>query len=222
MYLFDVHTHHENLSKCHLDDSEIISILNIYPSDIYDKDLKNNSTYFSAGLHPWYLDNDADKQLKILESIIRNERLVAIGECGLDKLRGVDMEIQKDIFRKQIELSEKYHKPLIIHCVKAWDELIEIRKGYRTHEEWIIHGFRGKVEQMHQLSDLGFKFSYGFYSNLQAVKATPINSLFCETDQGEKGILEVYENIAGILNISIDSLSKLIEKNITRTFPQIV
>ena len=62
-----------------------------------------------------------------LEEAISNEKVIMIGECGLDKVWGPTLDIQEASFRRHIELSEKHQKPLIIHCVKAYNEIIAIK-----------------------------------------------------------------------------------------------
>ena len=73
------------------------------------------------------------------------EQFVAVGEAGFDKLTAAPMELQVRMFEKQVELSEKYRLPLIIHCVKAMDELLAVRKKLNPAQPWIWHGFRGET-----------------------------------------------------------------------------
>jgi TatD DNase family protein len=77
----------------------------------------------------------------IIEEKLKDENCFALGECGLDKITASDFELQKVVFKKQIQLSEKHQKPLIIHCVKAHQELIEIKKELKPKQVWIFHGF---------------------------------------------------------------------------------
>lgn len=132
MRYYSIHTHHPPTSP---DEKAIISI------DIRNLHLLEPSFYYSAGIHPWYASEDL---FNTLQTIAIQSNIVAIGEAGLDKLTHTPWELQKKLFLDQIDLAENLKKPLIIHCVKAWPELIAIHKTSRPSVPWIIHGFRGK------------------------------------------------------------------------------
>ncbi len=136
-----------------------------------------------------------------------------MGECGLDKLCNVPFERQQDVFARQIEISDKAGKPLLIHCVKAFDELILMRKTYSPQPPWIIHGFRGKPQQVEQLLGKGFYFSFGTRFNEASLRQVPLERLFLETDDTDCNIRFVYERIARTLDISEETLIRQIERN---------
>ena len=146
MNYFNAHTHLSNTTT---------SIYNLIVG-------KNNSTsgFFSAGIHPWYI-NESKTQFEELLVLVKNQKCLAIGECGLDKLCSSPFGQQMEVFKKQIELAEKLQKPLIIHCVKAFDELLKIKKSSKTGVPWVIHGFNQKNEMAKQLLAQGFYFSFG-------------------------------------------------------------
>ena len=100
------------------------------------------------GIHPW----QADKAFGVPDLSGK----LAIGECGLDALRGPSLEVQEEVFRGQIALSERLGKPLIIHCVKALDRLLKVQKTPIPSQKWMFHGFRGKPQQLRSLLDAGF------------------------------------------------------------------
>ncbi|WP_231496810.1 TatD family hydrolase [Prevotella sp. 10(H)] len=156
------------------------------------------------------------RQISLLEEIASDERVVAIGEAGLDKMKGPDINIQIDVFRQQIELAVKVGKPLIIHCVKAWDELVALHKEYKTDIPWIIHGYRGNAQQAAQLGKIGFKFSFGEHFNEETLRSLPIESIFCETDTSEVTICKVYSSISDVLHIEINQFVEKIEYNIKK------
>lgn len=117
MNYFDAHTH--TFSK----EENVLSVVNKYPVS------ENFSHRFSIGIHPWFIKvKTLNTQFTVLEEKIQHKNCLAIGECGLDKLTEVDFQTQKEVFVTQIQLSEKYKKPLIIHCVKAHQEIIELKK----------------------------------------------------------------------------------------------
>lgn len=181
--------------------------------------------YYSKGLHPWFLkSNTLSEEIKDLEDQINDDSFLAIGECGLDKLCTTDFELQLEAFEKQIALAEKYHKPLILHCVKAFNELISQRKKSRSKQVWIVHGFNGSPQLAKQLIELGMFISYGinlsrFESKAyQYIEAIPKNRLFLETDISEKSIEDIYSIASARLGISLDQLKNLIWTNYKAIF----
>lgn len=137
---------------------------------------------------------------------------------GLDKLRGLDLNTQAKIFRYQALLAEEVEKPIVIHCVKAWDELIAIRKEINPSQLWIIHGYRGGVEQLEQLIKLGFGISLGEFSNPEALKKIPLTSLFLETDMSDTSIYTIYQKYSDILGITIADMGNIVDKNVKNAF----
>lgn len=219
MNLYNIHTH--DVLAEYADDEgskqNIVSIQNVSPLEFeYAKD-SIRSRFFSCGVHPWYSE-DAQPQIEFLKEIIADQSIIAVGETGYDKLKGPDLNTQKHIFEQQALLSESLQKPLIIHCTKAWDELLASKKQIQPKQPWIIHGYRGKPQLTKQLLKHGFYFSIGIHFNPESLKQIPINHLFCETDDSDIAIEKVYEQIAIILDIDIDSLCQLIENNVKNIF----
>ena len=92
--------------------------------------------------HPWYIDeNRLENDMKTIEEKLQLSECLALGECGLDKRIEIPLNIQIEVFEKQIALAEKYQKPLVLHLVAAFDELIEIKKRLKINVPIIIHGF---------------------------------------------------------------------------------
>ena len=177
----------------------------------------------SAGIHPWFVDkNKLGKQLRQLEKLAGNSRVRLIGECGLDKLRGPEMEIQKIAFAAQIQLANHYQKPLVIHCVRAYNELIAVTKVTPPKVPLILHGFNRGPELARQLTDHGYLLSFG--ANLAQKKPkenTPValalqqcwdkgQAFFLETDNSTLSIEEIYKHAANLLKISEDALKDAI------------
>ena len=172
------------------------------------------SSYYSVGIHPWYIDKKLMPDVRRLATL---PIVVAIGETGLDKNTAKnqdDFSLQKEIFAEHILLSEEVKKPLIIHCVKAWDELLSIRKTTKPSMPWIIHGFRGNATLATQLLNAGLYLSFSINHNVEALKVTwNKGRLFAETDNAEINIRKVCTTIADNLGISINELLDEIEKN---------
>lgn len=209
MYYYDIHTH---LPSVH---SEDIAIVNTIIRE--DCKLSLPVSCCSVGIHPWYIYN-VREQLSCLELMVSAANVVAIGEAGLDKLSETPLDIQSDVFAMQAALAERSGKPLIIHCVKAWDELIMQRKSMKPCVPWIIHGFRGNGILAQQLLKQGFFLSFGEYFNQQALQAAWSNRLFVETDDAAIDIRSVYRKIASALCISFEELAATLEKNVQNVF----
>lgn len=152
-----------------------------------------SEAHASTGIHPWNTEKEPDWDL--LERVAAMPRIVAIGECGLDLLRGAPIDRQTDIFRRHIELSERMGKPMIIHCVKAWDVLLALKKKMKPRQKWGIHGYRGGPEQARQLTAHGIYLSLGEYFNQDTAAVIPRELLLAETDECHKPISTI---IAGI------------------------
>ncbi|MEN9917898.1 MAG: hypothetical protein RL662_334 [Bacteroidota bacterium] len=222
MDLYDIHTHDvltldsdDDVPSSH---NTYSSIINVYPLGFeYAKD-SHLCEWFSCGVHPWYSE-DAEPQLKFLKEIANDKRIIAIGEAGLDKLKGPELEIQQTVFEQQVQLSEQLHKPLIIHCVKAWDELLKTHKIHKPKQAWILHGYRGNAQLTSQLAAYGLYFSVGEKVNDEGLAQIPLNRLFCETDTSDTKIDEIYNEVANLLQTSTEQLAAQIDENIRNVFP---
>ncbi len=212
MDFFDVHTHTFSSDK------KVFSIVNTYPSS------SNFTQPFSIGIHPWFLNKDKiEEEIVLVENKLQNRNCFALGECGLDTLIAVDFELQKEVFKKQIQLSEKYKKPLIIHCVKAHQEIIEIKKEVNPKQAWILHGFNKNKQLAESLLKNGILLSFGSAiiknKKLQEVfLELPISSVLLETDASEFEIQEIYQKASEIKNSSLTDLQVAINQNFKRIF----
>ena len=174
-------------------------------------------TFFSAGIHPKDILGDFETQFSWLMKITENKNCVAIGECGLDSLVKINSDIQKAVFSKQINLVNDLQKPLIIHCVRQFQELINFKK--EAEIPLIIHGFNKKSTLGNQLSEKGFYFSFG-KSLLQNVdlqlffKRLPLDKFFLETDDSEIEINLIYKKAAELKGLTIEKLDETIHDNL--------
>ena len=117
---------------------------------------------FTYGIHPWFLNEENHKHL--LNAVENNACLpdvIAIGEAGFDRLRGPSMQLQRLAFEEQIAISEELMKPVVIHCVRAWDELLAAQKKIKPKMSWLVHGFRGNVNLHHNCYQKGYIFLSG-------------------------------------------------------------
>jgi len=136
----------------------------------------------------------------------------------LDKLAKAPMELQLAVFKEQVKLSEKLGLPLIIHCVKAMDELLAVKKEFRPQQAWVWHGFRGKPEQAVQLLKKGVYLSFGEYYPDETMQIVPDERLFLETDDSLLDIEDILCQAARVRGVEVEALCEVIRRNIQNVF----
>ncbi|MCM1449892.1 MAG: TatD family hydrolase [Clostridiales bacterium] len=177
----------------------------------------NPDVVMSVGIHPWSTAAADDKDLDMLAQVATFPQVVAIGETGLDKLKGGNMECQLEILTRHVELSEQLEKPLILHCVKAWDQLLALKKRMKPRLPWGIHGFRGGPALARQLACNGFYLSLGEHFNPEAARVIPPERLLVETDMSVMPIAMIAQRVRSRLDGKDfepgQSLARFLEKN---------
>ena len=173
--------------------------------------------YFSVGIHPQNIHEDWEKDLESLKIISQNPKCLAIGECGLDALVNIDENLQKKVFEAQIIWANQIQKPVIIHCVKRFQELIPFQKIAKV--PMIIHGFNKKKAIADEMLKHGFYLSFGksVLHNLSlqtTLKEIPSEKIFLETDDADFNLTELYQKTAEIKEISVEKLQEQISKNL--------
>ena len=151
------------------------------------------------------------------------DTLIAIGEAGFDKLRGPSPEIQHKAFEEQARIAEAVKKPLFIHCVRSWDELLQSHKRVKPLMPWIIHGFRGKKELAAQLISRNMYISFWFDfvirpESSELIRSLPSDRIFLETDGSDADIKEIYSKVALDTGISMEELKSIILSNFNKVF----
>ena len=212
MKFIDIHTHRIP------DHDESISIVNRI---IGRDELLPNEVLQSCGIHPWFIEGDGMQQLERLRTALSDSSIIALGEAGLDKVVDTSIIIQQTIFEEEVFLSEKTKKPLVIHCVKAFDELLAIRNRLNPSMPWIIHGFRGKETQAVQLLKKGLYLSFGEYFHPESLQAAWPDHLFVETDESKLPISILYQRFSESLNIGVEQFAAQMENNFRQTFIRI-
>ena len=213
----DIHTHGRKSEPGVFIIENLMAHENITPGNIQEQAC-------SYGIHPWYLDHkNLDQLLNNVNSVAGYTNLIAIGETGFDKLRGASEELQRRAFEEQISVSEERRKPVVIHCVRAWDELFASYKKLKPLMPWLIHGFRGNIELAGQLLSKGFYLSFWFDFILRPesallLRSLPKDRIFLETDGADVDIREIYKKVAGDLDISVDELKLVIQENFNSLF----
>ena len=209
----NIHTHKfSNLS-------DVVEVVNQYPWEF-----KASIPNYSIGIHPWYIDkNRLQKDLEIIKEKLQLSECLALGECGLDKRIEIPMELQISVFKKQLEIVKLTNKPIILHCVAAFDELIAIKKELKISNPLIIHGFSKNEQVAKSLLNNGFYLSFGKYllrnPDLEKVFTfAPENQILLETDTIEESIYQVYEKAAAIKGISVEEIKAIVFTNFSTIF----
>jgi TatD DNase family protein len=189
--------------------------------------------YPAAGIHPQEISDD----INLLEELVKNPKVIAVGECGLEFLGEVDTKKQEEYFRKQIELAQKYNKPLIVHSRKAVDETVQILGEYKNLRG-VIHCYSGGKKRVKKVLALPGKWYFGFDGNLtyevgleEVVKEIPRNRILAETDsplltpepfRGQinkpEYVKYVYQKIADIWGESFEKTEKILDVNAKKLF----
>lgn len=188
MEILDIHSHHEgpqtvmslsavDLASKYADPSEVT----LTPGQAY-----------SIGIHPWdTAASVSDAAWMILETLAKRPEVVAIGECGVDTLKGGAMFKQLLVFKRQLQLAESIAKPMIIHDVKAHDILIGLHRDLAPKVKWAIHGFRYKPTVAEMFTSRGIYLSLGEQFNTETLAAIPRELLLAETDESPKPIADI-------------------------------
>lgn len=207
---YNIHTHKSSGAE------NVLEIVNQYPNE-FDASVK----YFSIGIHPWHINVESEeKELAIVAEKLQLPNCLALGECGLDKRIETPLEVQTQIFEKQLLLAKKYKKPVILHCVSAYQEVIAIKKKLHIEEPMIIHGFSKNSQVAQSLLDNGFYLSFGKYllrnpELAMVFQKIPLDKFFLETDTIDETILDVYQKASEIKKINLETI---VESNFKKIF----
>ncbi len=213
MQYFNLHTH------SYSNQADVVELVNQYPHEFSD-----SISYYSIGIHPWFIVEDRiESELAILESKLSEPGCLALGECGLDKRIEIPFEVQQAVFERQLFLAEQYQKPVLIHCVAAFQELIAIKKKLKISVPFLIHGFSKNEQIAKELVANGCYISFGKYllrmPQLESVfKDLPKDRFFLETDTDEQTIQEVYALAAQYKGLPIPQIQELVSINFSTIF----
>jgi len=213
MEYFNLHTHQ-------LEHPEgVTALVNLYPWEFHE-----GLPCYSIGIHPWYIDMGKWREhLGFMETKMSDPACLAVGECGLDKRIDIPWELQVEVFEAQIQMAERFQKPLVIHCVGAYSELIALKKKHRIGVPVILHGFSKNKQVAQELIKAGCYVSFGKYllrnPELKEVfLSIPSDHYFLETDTMEETIEEVYFKAAAYKSESIDSIKMQINTTFAAVF----
>lgn len=213
----DIHTHGANEAT-----SKAICVRNVFAAN-YPEMVSEN--YVSVGLHPWHIKKATLKQdLENLNAAAQQNNVIAIGETGLDRAITVSLDLQKTIFESHLIIAAKANKPVIIHAVRAYPDIVEVYKKTRLDTTLIFHGFNGNTQTAKQLTGKGFYLSFGENlfkdkSNASAVfRDIPLEHIFLETDESKKSIVEIYARAAELKKMASENLKGQIHQNFINCF----
>jgi len=188
------------------------------------------------GIHPSEVDNFNDKDLDQLEDFIKKEKIIGIGEIGLDYTYKTEKNKQKEIFEKQLQLAEKYKLPVVLHIRETFNDIFEILKNFKVAPIW--HSCTGNLEEVEKFLEIGGFISFSgiiTFKNAnrlrEVVKIVPLERIFLETDSpyltpepyrgkiNEPAYIKfVYQKVAEIKNIEIGKISNIIRNNFENLF----
>ncbi|QSX34529.1 TatD family hydrolase [Shewanella avicenniae] len=205
---------------------------------------------YALGIHPWYLPDDQTAAIAQLNQQLQQAQgdplLIAVGECGLDKLRAKRMQHsdehnwhrQLSLFTAQLALAQQFSLPLIVHAVQCHGDMLQILQQERLRRGGVIHGFSGSIEVALQYWQLGFRVGIGgLVLNPEAKKLRdavaqlPVAAILLETDSPDMApkcldgarntpltLTAVVAEVAKLTNLSVVQLAEQLELNRVQLF----
>ncbi|HRE73946.1 MAG TPA: TatD family hydrolase [Flavobacteriales bacterium] len=216
-----------NLHSHHFDPSAEVVVMQADSDSLVQLAERFPTAYFSIGIHPWNVGSDYEVCLQKLEVFLNKpdfkSRIIALGECGLDKLRNQEnFSKQEACFSKQIMLAEKHGLPLLIHCVKAHQECSTLLLKEKVSVPIVFHGWNNRETILAPLLKNGWNVSFGsalLNENSQAgqqIVTIPRDRIFLETDDSELPIEKIYSAAEHLMGISHSELQKIIARNFSK------
>ena len=216
MVFIDIHSH-SAYSK-----PETVVVRNIFPDQ---KDEAGLTMFYTSGAHPWFLDEErVDSDMETVRILAEKEQCIAIGETGLDKIATTSYAFQRDVFEQHLEIARRLKKPVMLHCVKSYNEMQKYRSKWNKQIPWIFHWFNAAKDVAMDLIRKNCYLSFGhmlYTENSKAYKIfpeIPLENVFFETDDAGYSIEDIYHKAAELRNLSISSLQKQVTENFKRCF----
>ena len=226
MQFFDSHAHY-NDEKFNQDKDNVLK-------EIYNQDI---TRLVCAG---YISPNDVEDLAKVdsLEELLKEKKIVAIGEIGLDYYWNKEnKDIQKELFIKQIELANKYNLPIVIHTRDAAIDTIDILKNHPCNKKGVFHCCPLNQELIKEGLKLGFYISFSgniTFKNAKSdacIELVPLDRILIETDSpyltpeplrgtrnDSRNVKLVAQKIASVKNLSLEEIAKITYENANRIF----
>lgn len=216
MNFFNLHTHNPSANPNEQ------ALVNQYPLEF-----EASIPFSSVGIHPWYIKEESViQELELVDQYSQLPQVAAVGECGLDKRIAVPFDLQIRVFEAQLHVAQQIQKPVIIHCVAAFQELIHCISTQGITVPIIIHGFSKNAQLAQQLLQEGYYLSFGKYLFQQPELAevlanVPQDRFFLETDAMDRSIQEVYTKAAECKKMSLDELKSTLNCTFAAVFKSV-
>lgn len=178
---------------------------------------------YSIGLHPWHINPASwNAELGKIKISSQSPQVVAIGECGLDKVCQTDWALQVEVFSAQLLWVNEIQKPLIIHCVRAYDDILRMLSDHKLQSPCIFHGFNRNREIAGKIISRGHYLSFGAALQhghvRESLQAVPPVRFFLETDNSGLPIADIYQLAAETLGMSVEDVISQIRQNTKSVF----
>ena len=202
---FDFHTHRPDAYR---------ALISIDPRHFVPEPGK----WYSVGYHPWDTNHEMlQDDHGLLEQCATNPQVLAIGETGMDHLRGASIEVQRQVFAWHLKMASAISKPVVVHTVRTSQEVISLRRSlHLVGVTMAIHGMRANERVARLLLDEGCYLSFGPKFNPNALRETPLDRLLIETDDSSTPIEDVAASVAAHLHISVNTVISTTSDNAHR------
>ena len=226
----------ENARKCEVGAVIVNGTNSLDNREVLELVSKYDMVYGALGIQPEEIDDNWYGTLEFIERHICDDKILAVGEIGLDYHYDCDRDLQKQVFRKQLEIAEKYNKPVIVHSRDCIQETYNILKEYNV--KGIMHCYSGSVEMATQFIKIGFYLGIGGISTfknasrvVEVIKCVPLEYIVLETDspylspepyRGKKNepanILLVFNKICEIKKLDDEHVMNVLHANLLSLF----
>ena len=203
--IIDIHTHRLDAPQ---------ALISVDPRQFVPRD----GLYYSVGYHPWHdVDRLTEEDFDLLEQCARHPQVLAIGETGMDQLRGAPLHIQGQVFVRHLLLAREVGKPVVAHCVRASQDILTTRHHAGLDDvTLVIHGMRSNERIARTLLQAGCHLSFGTHFHPAALLATPPDRLLIETDDGPATIDDVACLVADTMGKTREEVMTLARHNSSR------
>lgn len=203
--IHDIHTHRADATR---------ALISVDPRQFDPQPDK----WYSVGFHPWHdVDRLTDDDFDVLQRCSLHPRVLAIGETGMDRLRGASLDVQERVFIRHLQLAAATGMPVIAHCVRTAQDILAARnRAGLSHVTVVVHGMRSNRNVARMLLDAGCYLSFGALFNVDALLATPLERLLIETDDSPVTVDDVAAAVAAPLAMTADEVIARVSANAHR------